>query len=161
MSDFKRGDFDSFCGIINDMLGLFDEIIDFENRKLDAIAANDVDLLDKFMKDEQAYVLRMKGLEQKREKFQALLGLQDLTFSEMTEMFESDEREKLRRLNEQLSAKALDLKEAITGAKRYIDLHLNSISALIDKLEGNAAMYGKNGEKEQQKPPPRFKPTQA
>ena len=161
MNDVNAEGFESFCRIIQDTLELFDDLISFENKKLDAIAANDVALLDRYMNDEQAYLLKMRGLDQKREKMQGQLGATDLTFRELTDRFSGHERETLVALYEKLSAKSLELKDSIAATKRYIDLHLNSISSLLEKLEGNAAPYGKNGEKERKAPPARFTPTKA
>jgi len=161
MSDYTREDFNSFCEVIKEMLALFSDLIGFENKKLDAIAANDVALLDQYMKDEQVYLLKMKGLEQKREKVQEQLGAAGLSFSELIGRFSGPEQDALNALYDELSAKTTEVKDAVTGTKRYIDLHLNSITALLEKLEGNAATYGKDGVKKQKAPPARFSPTKA
>ncbi|MCL1809363.1 MAG: flagellar protein FlgN [Clostridiales bacterium] len=160
MSNFNRGGCDSFCGLIHETLGLFDDIICLENKKLGAIAENDVTLLDQYMNDEQAYLLQMRGLDYKREKLQGQFGAAGLTFKQIIDKFETPERETLDLLYDELSAKSSELKEAVSGTKRYIDLHLASISALLEKLEG-AATYDKNGGKEQKTPPARFTPTKA
>ena len=161
MSDYNRDDFDSFCEIIREMLTLFDELISFENKKIDAIAANDVTQLDQYMKDEQVYLLKMKALEQKREKFQNRIGADGLTFIELSDRFDGAEKETLKGFYEELALKMTEVKDAVSGTKRFIDLHLNSISALLEKLEGNSATYKKNGVKDQDAPPARFKPTKA
>ena len=161
MNNYTSGDFDSFCAIIGDMTALFDELADFENKKLDAIAANDVAQLDKYMKEEQVYLLKMKGLEQRREKFQNRLGAPGLTFSGLIGKFGEPERDILTPLYDELASKTTEVRDAVSCTKRYIDLHLNSISALLEKLEGNTAVYGKNGEREQKSPPARFTPMKA
>jgi len=163
MSDFNQNDFDSFCVVITDMLKLFEELIDFENKKLDTIAANEVAVLDQYMNDEQAYLMKMRGIENRRERVQKQLGVPDLSFREIIEKFEGPEKETLNTLYEQLSSKTIELKDSIAGTKRYIDLHLNAVTTLLERLEGNNTTYGKSGEKEeqQQSPPQRFTPTKA
>ena len=154
-------DFNSFCQVIRDTLALFDELNDYENKKLDAIAANDVIQLDQYMNDEQAYLMKMRGLDQKREKLQKQLGVPGLTFKEIIEKFDGGDKETLAGLYDELSSKSADLKNAISATKRAIDMHLNSISALLEKIEGAEGTYDNKGEKEQKSPPERFKPTKA
>ena len=155
------GDFELFCKVIKETLALFDELLSLEGKKINAIAENDITLLDQYMNDEQVYLLQMRGLDYKREKMQEQLNAAGLTFRQMIDNFNSPEKESLISLYEELSSKSSELKEAITGTKRFIDLHLNSISALLEKLEGSEGVYNKSGEKEPKEPPARFAPTKA
>ena len=163
MSDFSQNEFDSFSVVITDMLKLFEELIDFENKKLDAIAANEVAVLDQYMNSEQVYLMKMRGIENRREKVQTQLGVPDLTFREIIEKFQDSEKEPLNTLYEQLSSKTVELKDSIAATKRYIVLHLNAVTTLLERFEGNNTTYGRSGEKEEQpsSPPPRFTPTKA
>jgi len=156
----KADDFDIFCKLIEETITLFDELLGLELKKVDAMSENDVTLLDQYMNDEQVYLLQMRGIDYKREKMQEQLGASGLTFRQMIDQFEAPEKERLIPLYEKLSSKAAELKEAISNTKRFINLHLNSISALLEKLEGQST-YNKSGEKEQTSPPTRFTPTKA
>lgn len=160
MSNYSQGDFDSFNKVIHETLDLFDDLIGLENKKMGAITENDVTLLDQYMNDEQAYLLQMRGLDYKREKMQELLDATGLSFRQMIDKFETPKREILDELYMELSSKAAELKQAVAETRRVIDLHLNSINALLDKLEG-VPTYDKKGAKEQKAPPVRFTPTKA
>jgi len=155
----KAGGYDLFCKVINETSALFDELIKLENKKIDAISENDVTLLDQYMNDEQAFLLQMRNLDFKREKVQEQIGAPGLTFRQVIDKFEGAEKETLTSMFEELSAKSSELKTVITTTKRFIDLHLNSITALLNKLDDPAAVYNKSGEKEPKEPPKRFKPT--
>ena len=157
----ETGNFDFFCKTLNDTLTLFDELITLENKKVDAIAENDVTQLDQYMNDEQVFLLQMRNLDFKREKTQGQLGVPGLTFRQLTEKFEGAEKETLDSLYEALSSKTAELKEAISGTKKLIEMHLSSISAVLEKIEGNEGVYNKSGEKEPKEPPKRFTPTKA
>lgn len=161
MIDFKPDDFDSFCKVIRDTIALFEELNEYENKKLDAIAANNVLELDKYLNDEQAYLMKMRGLDSKREKLQQQLGVTGLPFKEIIEKFDGRERDSLNSLYDELSEKSTELKNAITATRKYIELHLNTISAMLAKLEGSEGTYDKKGEKEPKTPPERFTPTKA
>ena len=160
MSD-STGDFEVFCKALKDTSTLFGDLTILENKKIEAISENDVSLLDQYMNEEQVFLLQIRNLDFKREKMQEKLGATGLTFKQLIEKFEGAEKETLDSLFEELSAKTAELKEAIAGTKRLIDLHLNSISTILEKIEGNEGVYNKSGEKEPKTPPKRFEPTKA
>jgi len=155
----KAGDFDQFCKILSETLTVFDDLLGLESKKIDAIAENDVNLLDQYMNDEQVFLLQMRSLDSKREKVLTQLA-PGLTFRQLLERFEGSERKTLDKLYEELSARSKELKSAITGTRKLIEMHLNSISALLEKIDGEG-IYNKSGEKEPPEPPKRFKPTKA
>lgn len=161
MSKHGSSDFNSFCSLIKDTVLLFGNLIALENKKIDAIAENNAALLDQHMNEEQAYLMQMRGLDHKREKVQKQLDSSGLTFRQMIEKFESSERETLDTLYGELSSKSSELKDAISTARKYIDLHLSTITALLERLEGTDGIYDKKGEMGQKDPPTRFAPTKA
>jgi len=162
MGKLNQNDFEPFCTIIQDMLNLFDDVITFENNKLDAITANDIITLDNYLHDEQAYLMKMRGLESKREKLLNQLGVPGLTFKEIICEFDSPEKETLHSFYDELSLKTSELQESISTTKRYIDLNLHSVTTLLERIEGNITTYGKGGEKEDSSAQPqRFTPTKA
>lgn len=162
MNNEKQASLEPLYEIIRSTLALFDDLIVFENKKLDAIAANDILLLDQHMNEEQAYLLKMRGLDAKREKVQKELGFAGLTFREIIEKAEAADKAALLPLFEELNEKSAELKAGIRSTKRYLDLHVNSIAALLEKLEAGGATYDQSGEKTNQADPPkRFIPTKA
>jgi len=161
MSNFDMSDYDSFCKVIHETILLFEELIELENKKIDAISENDVNLLDQYMNDEHAYLMQMRGLDYKREKMQEQLGATGLPFKDIIEKFDGIEKETLNSLCENLRTKTTELREAIARVKKLIDMHLSSINELLAKLEGGEGIYNKNGEKPPVEPPVRFTPTKA
>jgi len=159
--NLKEGDFDLFCKVIDETLILFDDLIKLESKKIDAISENDVTLLDQYMNDEQVFLLQMRNLDFKREKVLEQIGAPGSSFRQVIDEYEGTEKETLNSLFKELSAKSSELKEVITTTKRFIDLHLNSITALLNKMDDPGEVYNKSGEKEPKDPPKRFKPTKA
>ena len=60
-------DFTDFKKIIEELIALFDHLIPIEQEKLDAAIKNRVTFVEDCMHKEQAAVLQLRGLEQKRE----------------------------------------------------------------------------------------------
>ena len=161
MNKDRQPAMERFYQVIDDTIALFGQLIDFENKKLDAIAVNDVELLERHMHDEQAFLLKLRGLDQKREKLQEELGCTGATFRQMIEQAEGEERERLEERNAILTAKTEELKAAVNSTKKYIELHIHSIDLLLQKVEGETRTYDKNGEKTPPAPKGRFTPTKA
>ncbi len=134
--------------LLNEHEALFDQLIDFENLKLDAIAANDLNTLEQQMKDEQVYLMKLKVLDQKRDKILAQNGLEGKTFRELIELSQGDNRLELQGLFNGLSVKIDELKAATGSTKKYIDLHLHSLEILLSKLQNKehpTTSYEKDG----------------
>lgn len=140
--------FTQFKNLIDEYIALFDQLIAFESKKLDAIAANDVELLDLQMKDEQAYLLKLKGLDIKREKLQKQMNMESLSFREIISKLDGESKEVLQKSFEILTRKTEEMKAAAKSTKSYIELHLHSLNLLISKLGGDSEAktgYNKNG----------------
>lgn len=139
--------FTEFKGLMDEYITLFDQLIAFESKKLDAIAANNVELLDLQMKDEQAYLLKLKGLDIKREKLQKQMSMENLSFREIISKLEGEKKVILQNSFEILTKRTEEMKAAANSTKLYIELHLHSLNLLISKLGGNEQNtgYDKNG----------------
>lgn len=130
--------FDQIRTLLIDHVGLFDELILCVEKKLDAIAANDVDALNNHMKEEQAYIMRLKGLDQKRERLLAEMGMSGKTFRELIANTTGDENSELTMIFEDLSSKVNELQSATDSAKKYIDIQLHSLESLLNSLPADS-----------------------
>jgi hypothetical protein len=148
-----------FYTILENHIALFDGLTSLEAQKLEAIVENDIDRLDAYMRAEQAYTLELRGLDIKREKIQENLGIAGLTLSAIIERTEGEQKKKLTDLYTNLRDKIEDLDAAITCTKKFIELHLDSIGFLEDKLKkqrAEGAPYEKSGKKRPENPPAKF-----
>ncbi len=143
MSNFKE-----LKALLNEHAALFDQLIDFENMKLDAIAANDLVALEQQMKDEQVFLMKLKVLDQKRDRLLSENQLEGKTFRELIEIAVGEDQLELQNIFNGLSVKLDELKAATSSTKKYIDLHLHSLDILINKLqhkESPSVSYEKDG----------------
>lgn len=148
----------NFCDVIKEIMQLLDDIIALENKKLDAIAANNIEQLDVIMKDEQAIILQFRGLEKKREQAQADLGCPSLSFLEMIEQNTLQGKDNLRLLYQDMNEKMKEVKAVTDCTKKYIELHLHSLDLLITNLQSGKSNtnYTKTGEKQPREMAPKF-----
>ena len=84
-----------FISLIHDFIDLFRSLTTVEQQKLDAAVANDLSILEDCMKKEQAFVLRLRGLEQQRDTLQRKLKMKDLKFREILSRVPDEVKEEL------------------------------------------------------------------
>ena len=94
-----------FISLIHDFIDLFRSLTTVEQQKLDAAVANDLSILEDCMKKEQAFVLRLRGLEQQRDTLQRKLKMKDLKFREILSRVPDEVKEELTPLFQELSEK--------------------------------------------------------
>ena len=85
-------DFSQFTEIIKEFIALFDNLIPIEQEKLDAAVKNRITFVEDCMHKEQAAVLKLRGLEQRREAEQKRLGMEGYTFRQILEHVPDDDR---------------------------------------------------------------------
>nr|WP_315024610.1 flagellar protein FlgN [uncultured Aminipila sp.] len=123
--------------IMDEYIKLMDKLISFEQEKLEAIKDKKIDQMDMFLKEEQAYILQLRGLDGKREATQKRLGVEGLTYRQIINQIEQAEdslRVELENSYQVLSIKTKQFKEIISTIKTYIDIRLHTIDAFIEKI---------------------------
>lgn len=159
MADERQAAFLRFTKTIDETIELFDRLMAFEAKKQEAIGANKVALLEQCMTEEQPYLMKLRGADQKREKAQKELGGENMTFRQLIENCEPQEQKELEERFSILSLKTEQLKAAVEASKKYIELNIHELDTLLARLEGNAPSYDKNGEKIPAEATSRFKAT--
>lgn len=136
MNQFKK--------IIHDLTALFEEQLPLEQEKLKAVQENNVAVVEDCMKKEQAVMLKLRGLEQKRENAQQELGWEGKTFREIIELAPQEERQELQQMFDRLSAAIRVFRETNEGAMDAMSVQLREIEKVI-KLKDTEGRYSQNG----------------
>lgn len=136
-------EFSAFIDIIKEFIQLFESLISIEQTKLDAAVKNRVSFVEDCMNKEQAAVLRLRGLEQKREHAQTQLGMKNLTFREILEKTPPDVTAVLQPMFDELSGQVRTFQALSESAKESIEVNLHMIQ-LASSQTANGA-YSPNG----------------
>ena len=86
---------DEFKKVIVQLTGVFRQLTKIEQVKLNAAAENHAGTVEDCVTQQQALILRLRGLEQARERAQAKAGYAGLQFREILGKVPDDEREEL------------------------------------------------------------------
>ncbi len=141
-------DFSNFIKIIEELILFFDDLISIEQEKLDAVVHNRVSFVEECMHKEQAAVLKLRGLDQKREKEQEVLGVKDHSFKDILGEAPEDVSAELRPLFDRLSDQVRVYQSISGNAKDMIEVNLHTIqSAIAAKDSAGKETYSASGRK--------------
>lgn len=129
---------------IEELMELFDELAVIEQDKLNATAKNRITFVEDCMNKEQVAILKMRGLEKKREQEQQKLGFQGKTFREILELVSFDEKAQLEPLFQKLSEKIKAFQQINTEASKLIEVNLHKINKQV--AANGSSTYGEKGQ---------------
>ncbi|MGP1570472.1 MAG: flagellar protein FlgN [Eubacteriales bacterium] len=144
----------------------FDVLLEFEQRKFEAVKEKDLDVIDEYLKEEQAYLLQLRGFDQKREALLKANGYSGYTFRQIINEADGEEKADLENLYTEIEQKIDRFKKLMKTIDSYIDLQLFSVESAIEKIhefEGKQQLntYEKDAKSTPKEPKARFKSTKA
>lgn len=124
-----------FINNVKELIALFQQMIPLEQQKLEAARDDNMIVIEDCMIKEQASVLRLKGLENEREKLQEQLGVKGKTFRQILERF-PEEAGELQPLFSELTAQIKMFGEINEGANTLLRTNIFRIENAIREKEG-------------------------
>ena len=132
------------CDILREMTALFREFLPLEEEKLKAAQRKQVTFIEDCMGKEQALLLKIRGLEQKRESFLEQKGLQGRTLREIIAEQPEEEQRELTEVFEEFSSAVKTFSALNTEAMKLIRVNLHELENAVKAKEGST--YSKNKE---------------
>ena len=147
----------SFRELIQQFIELFDRMTPLEQSKLEVVSRNQVALLEDIIKKEQAEIMALRGLDQKRERLQKELGFPDMTFSEILERVSGDEKTELQKLFEELGSRVRQFRSITESSKTMMEVNLHAINKMVaQKTYGSANVRTYEGDGSMRPDTPHF-----
>lgn len=140
-------EFSNFVKLIEEFIDFFEELIPVEQNKLDAAVNNRVSFVEECMHKEQAAVLRLRGLDQKREKEQERLGMAGCTFRQILEKVPEETAAVLKPLFDRLSEQVRMLQSITDNSKDIIEVNLHTIQSALASNTPGRDTYSASGRK--------------
>lgn len=129
--------FDGFMAVITDLTALAGDLARIERAKADAASQKQHQILNACIQDEQAYILKLRGFEQHRIRQMKILGWDGLTFRQVLEKADPDQKEKLAPLFTALEQRLGHLTHAKDAADQIIRVRVHELEKLI-ALQGGS-----------------------
>jgi flagellar biosynthesis/type III secretory pathway chaperone len=128
---------------------LYSKLLELEHEKYDAVIKADVEVLDDIVSKEQAYYMKMRGDEQKREKLLKEMGFSGKTMREIINMSQGEEKDRLNDVYNELNGLLKEVKKINGMCKTLIEVRLrrvdNALSQLGEKENTYTETEHKNG----------------
>lgn len=129
--------FDGFITVIRDLTALAGDLTRIERVKAEAASQKQHQVLDDCIQEEQAYILKLRGFEQHRIRQMKTLGWDGLTFRQVLEKAEPDQRERLTPLFSALEQQLAQLTQAKDASDQIIRVRVHELEKLI-ALQGGS-----------------------
>jgi hypothetical protein len=130
---------DEFIAVIEDLIHLFQDLIQIEQDKLVAAQKNRITFVEDSMNKEQAAILKLKGLDRKRENCQEQLGYKGCTFRQILSKVSGDNYVQLKQLFEELSEHVILFQDINESAQSLIEIKLHKIDKAIINSQNKKA----------------------
>lgn len=129
-----------FTAVIEDMIQLFQDLVQVEQIKLEAAKKNRITFVEDCMNKEQAAILKLRGLDKKREDCQERLGMKGDTFQQILSKVSEDEaRNRLKELFDGLTYQVRLFQEISDSARTMIEINLHMIDKAIQNSQREMA----------------------
>ncbi|MDD4843170.1 MAG: flagellar export chaperone FlgN [Anaerotignum sp.] len=129
-----------FNQIILSLIELFKALSFVEKDKLKAVTSKDLDTLNACIKNEQVQVLKLKGLDKKREQVQAALGYENRSFKEIIALLPEEQKKESKELFAMLEQATADFNAVNDSVKTALDVNLHVVNTKLSKLGINPDM---------------------
>lgn len=122
---------ESFIEVLMQLTGVVKLLTGIEEQKAEAAAGRRHDLINSFLNPEQAQILKLRGLEQKRMQLADCLGWKGLTFRQILEQTDSAQRALLTPCFIELNRQLKRLTQASEASGKIIRLRLREFKTAV------------------------------
>lgn len=136
--------YEEFLSLIRDLTDTAHKIAQIEERKAIAVTQKRHELLEGYMKREQASILKLRGLDQHRVRLVKLLGWDSLTFSQIVEKVGPLQQGYLKRLFVELEQELMGLLQSKELAERIISVRIYEMMVAMERKSGIPYDHARN-----------------
>lgn len=136
--------YDEFYDFMEQYTDFYAEVSENEKTKMDALASENLELINKVLADYQVFVSKAENYEKRREELFKKIGLDGKTFREIIDMETGDRREELEDL-------FFDFRDAVIAARDYNSKSLDIVKKNLKEMGmqdydiNDPACYDKSG----------------
>ncbi len=130
--------FDDFISVIKETTLLLGDIAQVETDKAEAASLKQHHLLDGYIQAEQAQILKLRGLEQRRLRLARELGWDSLTFRQILVSAPLRQSGRLRPLFEDLEQQLMQLRDSRMAAEQIIKVRLHELDVALSGQTGSS-----------------------
>ena len=138
MNQITQESLEEFAAVIRDLSETAARIAQVEEAKAAAASQRRHELLDGYIQDEQAQILKLRGLEQRRLTLADALGWKSLTFRQILEKAAPEQDHLLRPLFSDLEQNLKRLEHARKSSEKIINARLHEMNVIMARQQGRS-----------------------
>lgn len=120
-----------FCVTLSQLTDVVQKITDIEQKRVDAASKKEHHRIESFLNEEQALLLSLRGLEQKRIHQAEELGWKDYTFRHILYAADPDQKKLLTPLFHELEEQISILRKVRESADRIMGVRIHELEESI------------------------------
>lgn len=124
---------EQFKKVIRNMISLFENLEQLEQKKIEAVSKNNLVLLEEAMNKEQAEILKLRGSERELYDTQKKCGWESKTFREICLLVSEDDRKELEELFQQFSTGIERFQLANEESKKALNIQIYAINKAMQQ----------------------------
>lgn len=130
--------------LLEESAELYKGFLELEYKKYDTVIKNDIEALDDIVSKEQAYYLKVRGIEQKREKLLDSMGYKGKTLKEITEVCDEIDSNMLNKEYDELIKIITEVKKISSLCRTLIEVRMHRIDKTMEQLGEKNNTYSNN-----------------
>lgn len=130
--------FENFMAVIDETVQLVYDITQVETAKTEAASLRQHHLINGYVQQEQAQILKLRGLEQRRTRLVRDLGWDGLTFRQILDQASLRQRNQMQPLFEELEWQVRQLQDSMDAAGSIIRVRLHELDVALAQQTGSS-----------------------
>ena len=124
-------DHQAYLKLLRELGDCLDRLGELSEQKAQTVRADDLLAMDEVLKQEQVLSLSLRGMEQRRMKLLAKLGLSDVPLTELPERYPTELEDEAKRTVEALRSSYKIFRARADMARSLLELNLHQIDKMI------------------------------
>ncbi len=120
--------------VCQETVQFIEELTQVESKKLQAALQNNLDTINECMKKEQALLLKLKGIDKRRETLQKELGYEQFSFRQIIDKVPEEERAEMKKIFDTLSEKYRIYQDTSSSAQKALEMNLHKINKKLEEM---------------------------
>lgn len=121
-------DYGAFLAFMIEYADFFDEMVSFEQEKLDALLSYELKRIEQSIASQQAVAMQLSNLEKRRAELQSAAGFADMTFREIIAATQDSRRAEMEALFDRIGKAIEEVKECNKESMDFVQMNLQTIN---------------------------------
>ena len=130
-------DHQAYLALLRELSGSLNRLGELSEQKAQTVRQDDLLAMDEVLKQEQVLSLSLRGLEQRRVKLLAKLGMSNIPLSGLAEQYPPELQDEAKRTVEELRSSYKEFRARSDMARNLLEMNLHRIEKVVTAAGGD------------------------